>query len=67
MCVCVCVCIYIYIYIYIQAEADWPSGEPGEFLVAWQPIWPDTLLFFYVVVFACRIYTKMIISEFAIQ
>ncbi len=31
--------------------ADWPSGEPGEFPVACQPIWPAALhlfLFFFV-------------------
>ncbi len=30
----------------IDPGADWPSGEPGEFPVAWQPIWLATLLFF---------------------
>ncbi len=28
--------------------ADWPSGEPGEFPVAWQPIWPAALHFFFI-------------------
>ncbi len=58
-CVCVCVCVC--------AGADWPLGEPGEFPVAWQPIWPaalhffiffyNLLLLFYIVVFvAYRMY-----------
>ncbi len=33
---------------WVGAGADWPSGAPGEFPVAWQPIWPAALhLFFY--------------------
>ncbi len=30
----------------LQPGADWPSGEPGEFPVAWQPIWPAALHLF---------------------
>ncbi len=40
---------------YSLAGADWPSGEPGEFPVAWQPIWPAALHIFVVVV-GCRMY-----------
>ncbi len=48
--------------ILLSAGADWPSGEPGS---QFGPL--PYFFFFYVVVFACRIYTKVIISEFAIQ
>ncbi len=40
---------------YSLAGADWPSGEPGEFPVAWQPTWPAALHIFVVVV-GCRMY-----------
>ncbi len=60
-----------------EAGADWPSGAPGEFPVAWQPIWPAALhLFFYYYYFILLLLllfllpaecTKVIISEFAIQ
>ncbi len=39
--------IYVQICaLFTLTGADWPSGEPGEFPVAWQPIWPATLYFF---------------------
>ncbi len=42
---------------YSLAGADWPLGEPGEFPVAWQPIWPAALhIFVVVVVVGCRMY-----------
>ncbi len=60
--------------------ADWPSGEPGEFPVAWQPIWPAALHFFFYIYIIYYYYfillllfllptecTKVIISEIAIQ
>ncbi len=65
-----------------KSGADWPSGEPGEFPVAWQPIWPAALHFFFFFFFFIYIIyyyffillflmptecTKVIISEFAIQ
>ncbi len=35
------------------AGADWPSGEPGQFPVAWQPIWSATLLFIFLFFCCC--------------
>ncbi len=53
----VCVCIFSNVgHSYSLAGADWPSGEPGEFPVAWQPIWPAALHIFVVVVVGCRMY-----------
>ncbi len=57
-------------HLILYTGADWPSGAPGEFPLAWQPIWPAALhnffiiiiiiiiIFFYIVVVfvACRMY-----------
>ncbi len=61
--------VYIYIFIYMQGRTGhrenrdnsrWPGSQFGPL--------PYILFFnFFVVVFACRMYTKVIISEFAIQ
>ncbi len=63
-----------------QPGADWPSGEPGEFPVAWQPIWPAALrlfifciIYYYYFILLLLLFllptecTKVFISEFAIQ
>ncbi len=60
--------------------ADWPSGEPGEFPVAWQQIWPTALHLFYFFIIYYYYFilllllfllptecNKVIFSEFAIQ
>ncbi len=38
--------------------ADWPSGEPGEFPVAWQPIWPAALHFFLYIIIIIILYCR---------
>ncbi len=77
---CVVACFHCVVLI---SGADWPSGAPGEFPVAWQPIWPADLHFFFFIIIIIYYYfffillllmfllpaecTKVIISEFAIQ
>ncbi len=58
----------MYTNVRTQSGADWPSGEPGEFPVAWQAIWPATYIFsFFMLLLFPAECTKVIISEFAIQ